>query len=79
MISSFRVKQLMSLQVQDLLTALERGGYTDVFIDRCYFSGITDSNKFCYEVFFRDDYGVVGSTKVYVSHDTTKGCTVAEF
>lgn len=79
MISSFHVKRLMSMSVNDILAALEQGGYTDVFIDRCYFLGITDTNKFCYSAFYRDDYGVVGSIKVYVHHDSKKGCAVAEF
>ncbi len=79
MISAFRVKKLMSLDIPQLIQALERGGYTDVFLDSCYFHSLTSSNKFCYEAVYTDDYNVIRTIKIYVWHDADLGCAVADF
>jgi hypothetical protein len=79
MISAPKIKILTSLDVSQLTQALERGGYADVFLNKCHFRGLTDNKKFCYEAVYTDDRGWTGTVKIYAWHDSHLGHTVADF
>ncbi len=55
LLTATNINDAMSLDTNGLMTALERGGYTDSSIKSCVFLGITPARHFAYKVWFLDD------------------------
>lgn len=80
MLTSEKVRILISLTPTSLSQVLKHSGYTGCFFKNTEFLGITNGNEFCYKVVYFDDAGTGEETgKVFVKYDNVNDSITADF
>lgn len=80
MITADKLKQLISLDSEDLADILDDSGYTDCKFHSATFLGMTNGGQFCYSVEYFDDHtGEDDVGKVFVRYDHSVGALTADF